>query len=504
MEEFIKKLSSTRTSYIFLVVIIVIGAVVRLQGVFLGTFAFTYDVGRDLLALQSIIHSHRLPLIGPTTGLPGVFYGPWWYYLLLLPFILSRGNPQGIALFIALLGIGNIILGFFIGKKLHGNFLGVLFASFLSFSQAMIDTSSQIWNPNLAPFFVLLLFLLLLRVYQKEKSSLFHLFTIGFLLGLIIDSEIVFGLLFFLSICVSLLVILRRNITIAEIGVFLLGMFVIVSPRIFFDFRHQFLMTRTLLASFGHNFSGNNSPFLATVSQRISFFDSLWNYSVAGNNMILGLVLIVFIIVSSTLFYKKITAIQKAFFITNWIILLVYFIGLTFFSHDIWPHYTVGLPIIFIFLLCMCLFWWEVYVAKKRFVTGIIIFLLLWININPTKVIASLYNTQWEGDAALYRNQLAAVNYIYHEANGQKFKYIVYTPPVFDYTYRYLFSWYGEQKYHYVPEVNKANLFFVLLEPDFEKPFRLTDWLMAREHDGKIIREKVVKGGIRVQTRTVK
>ena len=87
-----------KKEYLLLYFFILVGAFLRLQGVFTNSFAFTYDVGRDMLALSAIVHLHKIPLIGATTGLPGIFYGPWWYYMLTPFFIIFSGSPQGIAL----------------------------------------------------------------------------------------------------------------------------------------------------------------------------------------------------------------------------------------------------------------------------------------------------------------------------------------------------------------------------------------------------------------------
>src|ERR1035437_9037364 len=113
-----------KKEYLLLYIIVLIGAFLRLQGVFTNSFAFTYDVGRDMLALWNIAYLHRIPLIGATTGLPGVFYGPWWYFLLTPFFIIFSGNPQGIAFVMSLIGILSIIFAFILGQRLGKNFLG--------------------------------------------------------------------------------------------------------------------------------------------------------------------------------------------------------------------------------------------------------------------------------------------------------------------------------------------------------------------------------------------
>src|SRR5438045_1065325 len=111
--------------YLILAVILLIGIVIRFVGIINNSYAFTYDVGRDMLALQQLVYLHKIPLIGFTTGMPGIFYGPWWYYLLSIPFFLSGGNPQGIAVFMWLTGIATIIVMYFVGKKISDEFLGL-------------------------------------------------------------------------------------------------------------------------------------------------------------------------------------------------------------------------------------------------------------------------------------------------------------------------------------------------------------------------------------------
>src|SRR3990170_6140958 len=75
-----------------------------------GLFAFNYDQGRDFLAVSKIIWERDFILIGQTTGLPGIFYGPWWYYFLAPIFFISQGNVQVIVLAFAAIGEFTIVL----------------------------------------------------------------------------------------------------------------------------------------------------------------------------------------------------------------------------------------------------------------------------------------------------------------------------------------------------------------------------------------------------------
>lgn len=52
----------------------------------------------------------------------------------------------------------------------------------------------------------------------------------------------------------------------------------------------------------------------------------------------------------------------------------------------------------------------------------------------------------------MYGNQLSVIDVIYANAMGSSFKVYTYTPVIYDYTYQYLFSWYGNKHYGYIPQ----------------------------------------------------
>lgn len=490
-----------KKEYLLLSLMIAVGTFLRLPGVITNSFAFTYDVGRDMLALWNIVYLHKIPLIGATTGLPGIFYGPWWYYLLIPFFIIFQGNPQGIAFMMVLVGILVILIGFIFGKSIGGLFLGALFASLISVSPILISLSTQIWNPNVIPLFVILILFVLYKIYSPgKKNKLRYYFILGLLLAFCIDLEIVFGLLLFLGVIFSVVIIVWKKLSFKSLVFFTLGLFVLLAPRIFFEFRHQFLMTKSFIGFFSGGSSINPADFSTRILlNRFDIFFNQFTSTLASENKLLGIIFILFMLITLVLLYKKSEIIVRNFIITSLIIIATFLSGTIFFSHDIWPHYLVGIPIFYILMFSLCL-----YLLYKKLsnclIPVLIASIVFLINLNPFAVIESLRKPMWEGDAAVYRNQLAVIDYIYKNAGGKKFKYVVYTPTVHDYPYRYLFIWYGPKKYHYSPSID-GSLFYFILEPDYEHPFRLLDWLEERKSDGKIIKSEVIKGGIVVQTR---
>ena len=487
--------------YIFLYLIVLIGAFLRLQGVFTNSFAFTYDVGRDMLALYNIVHLHKISLIGATTGLPGVFYGPWWYLMLTPFFIIFSGNPQGIALTMALVGIASIILGYFFGKKIGGNFLGLSMAALISVSSNMVSLASQIWNPNVSPVFVILVLFVLDKIYSSEtKNKPLYYFFLGVFLALIMDLEIVFGLLLSAGIIISVALTVNKKIPLKGLVLFILGELIIFSPRILFELRHQFLMTKSFINYFsgGGSVHSGNSIINIFLNRLAIFFDQ-FNSTLAAGNSILGIIILLFIVFCLIFYYGKSSPVIKSFINTSILVIAVFLIGTVFFSHDIWPHYLVGLPVFYILLFSIAL-----YLLGKNSLNIAIPYLILIVlfiaNLNLLSVYQSLTRPLWVGDASVYRNQVAVIDYVYNQANGKPFKYVVYTPPVYDYTYQYLFLWYGPEKYHYKPSLQSSLAYFIL-EPDTQYPSRLADWLKARRGDGKIVKSEKLPSGIVVQTR---
>lgn len=488
-----------KNSLMFLFFIIIIGSYFRFIGVFTNSFAFTYDVGRDILAVEQMLKTHKPLLIGPTTGLEGVFYGPTWYYILAVPFVIFGGNPQGLAFFIALTGICSIVFAYMLGKMIKDEYIGLLFAAFIAVSPSMIGIASQIWSPNLVPLFLFPSLFLTTSFFQKRFLSKKQAILLGIFIGLLMEMGFIFGILyigaFFIAIAIYMV---RQKMMKKELLLVVPGILVVFIPRFLFELRHQFLMTHSFMRFFTGKTPVEKSLSLAdALTNRGTIFFNTFSDALVGNyRLIAGVLLFTFVLLLLR-YFRKLQGIQKDLALFSLSIIATYFIVLIFFPHDIFAHYLVGIPI-FILLLV------SIAVSMTKKITkwlpiAFTVFILL-LDINPPTLFSGIFSL-WEGNAAVYRNQLAVVNYVYKKAKSQEFNYIAYTPAVYDYNYRYLFSWYGKTNYGYSPSMEKKKLFFVVMEPDYERPARLTRWLEVREGDGKILHEEVVKGGIIVQVR---
>ena len=105
------------------------------------------------------------------------------------------------------------------------------------------------------------------------------------------------------------------------------------------------------------------------------------------------------------------------------------------------------------------------------------------------------------GGGAKIKGKIEAVDYIYQDAGEEEFNVLVFTPPIYDYPYRYLLDWYGEKKYGYVPGKEKKGIFYLWIEPDPQKRWTYQGWLETVIKTGKVLKEETLPSGFIIQKR---
>jgi len=87
----------------FLFLILFFYLLIRFYNLLSHDVVYTYDQGRDFLKTTEVFLYKNPTFIGPTTGIMGLYHGAWWYYILGVPFFLTRGNPIAFYYFIFLI-----------------------------------------------------------------------------------------------------------------------------------------------------------------------------------------------------------------------------------------------------------------------------------------------------------------------------------------------------------------------------------------------------------------
>src|SRR4030067_2677257 len=140
---------------------------------------FLGDQGRDAIVIKRIITFEHLPAIGPPSSLGQIYLGPFYYYLIAPFLFLSRFNPVGPALGVALISIIGIIISYFVVKHETNFKTALVFFIFSAFSAVNIQFSRFSWNPNLLPifsFFTLYFFYKTITTKNKLHAVLFGSF----------------------------------------------------------------------------------------------------------------------------------------------------------------------------------------------------------------------------------------------------------------------------------------------------------------------------------------
>ena len=175
-----------RSHLIALLAILFVGAFLRLYQIE-QKMRFIWDESRDMTAIYTLVADRNLTLFGPFNEVNGKkdFFGVFHYYLMAPSLWLTNYDPVGPAVFTALLGVISIWLVFKLVKKWSSPNVALATSLLYAVSPIVIEFVRWPWNPNTTPFFALLFFLTLTKMYQEKRQSFLLAAGAGLLLGLL-------------------------------------------------------------------------------------------------------------------------------------------------------------------------------------------------------------------------------------------------------------------------------------------------------------------------------
>lgn len=251
-----------------LIVLVIFGFILRIWFLKDGLH-FGYDQARDALVIAKIIETKKIILIGPTTGIQGVFLGPFYYYLLLPFYWLGKGNPLFPIVGLAVLNSLGIYLAYLLGKKMFNRQIGIFFGFLVSFSAIAIQFSRTMFNPNPLIFISMLMFYLSYLVHQGKTK---FLPWVALLAGLSLQTELANAFFLLLALVLYLLPSVKK-IGFKKIA-FSAGIFLLTfMPQVLFDLRHESLLFTALKNNF---INDQNKTSLSAVWQSRPLFLANW------------------------------------------------------------------------------------------------------------------------------------------------------------------------------------------------------------------------------------
>lgn len=433
---------------LLIIFFLVIGVIYRLVLTSNNNFLFNMDNARDMVDVREMVVLGKMRLIGNTAAIEGVYYGPFWYYLLTIPFVLTGGSPYAEIIMQIILWV----IGGYFALKLASRFgllsqisVGCLWVA----SNFVVLSTTYAFNPN-PTLFLTPLFLYLFEKFLKTKKTIYSVSSFA-LAGTFFSTEIFFAIFMPVIIILTIVVTDKNILKTRSFWFGVIAFLLIISPQIFFDLRHQFLMSKSLINYVSGKTSGEQ------VTDPIKRIILVWNsfYTVMSATFMNFLFLIkaigLFTIISLVSFFirrklkEKLLEVLLIFYIT------IPMIGFTILTANISSWHWVGVAAALIIFAGFVIGRVEkINLAGKVLSLGLTIILVaLTISnisdyIKATKVLSH--------DPSQFGNELAAVDYVYKKAEGKNFKVYVYLPSVIDYPYQYLFWWRGLKKYGYMPQ----------------------------------------------------
>jgi len=406
------------------------------------------DNARDMVDVREMAVLQKPRLIGPTTAIEGFYNGPGWYYLLLVPFILTGGDPYGAILMeIILWAIGGYFLLTLVSKY-YGK-LAFLAVSIIWVASNFILLATQYaFNPN--PVILLTPAIIFYLIKYLETGKLKYSVITWFLAGIFLHFEIAAAL--FLPVVIILIILLNKKKSYFRKKAFGWGLVAFgttLLPQLFFDLRNNFQLSRSLLAYRSGTHGGVDLNPLVRLQEILqSFYDTLlptlMNFQIFQN-----VILILFGAIVLFLVRKK----QKIDLLSQiCILMIVVFVVINIpLRIDLMRWHLNTILVAAIILIGFTISFLNKTNLVGKLTAFLLVIMLLGFALGNVK---EYINVAQKGDPgnSIINNELSAINYTYQEAGGKNFKVYAYLPSVIDYPYQYLYWWRGLKTYGYLPE----------------------------------------------------
>lgn len=402
---------------------------------------FSFDQARDSFTSLGILKGD-LKIVGPPSFLNDkIFPGPLIFYLYALIYFFDK-SPEVASAFFRIWNSLGIFLVFFIGSILFNRRTGIIAAIFFAFSYEQSQYSLFLSHQPLAVISILLFYLgLSLYLFQKKPWGL--LFTT---LGLGLSMQFHYGYIFLAAVLITYALIFReriKSLQIKWIFISLLVFITTISTFILAELKYHFL-SDLIFHSSGPKmqlFSGLHFQETLFVINRFLHDSFLANYLFTP---ILGLVFLTAIIF---LFCQKQMR-NRTIFLIIW-----FAFGLSLYFLSGVSSYYYGAATSVSLLLLSSYFINKLFHFSKFF-SLLIIFAVITNNLFSISTInlKGLNSDMAIQPGMLTSSQKKVLDYAYHKAEGRPFAVNALTVPLYvNTTWSYLFQWYGQQKYGYVP-----------------------------------------------------
>lgn len=449
--------------YLFIIIGFFIPAYLSISIVVSGNIPFWYDSARDLSA--AVANLKKISLIGQTTGIPGLFYGPYWIWLLSLGISVSK-DPRIILLLV--ITIPYLVIFPILLIKIFGYINGIILWLVFFFSTG-VYYMTHLWNPVVAPLLLLFIIFIAAKLLEFKRNSYLMVILTGILTGVLMQFHMSLGFGIFIgNIFLIFLIFVNSNFKFSKKAiawskfnnffVYFIGFLLSFLPFLVFELRHNFMQLNSIFEVFISQekvigITGiSKNEIIQTFFGRLEVLlkQPLWLIGTAFLSLTYYKLLKDKWNIFS--FRKKLHIYLLSLLFT---ILSVYLTA----KNPVWGYHFTGIEVIFLVLL-------GLYIDKFNVARIILILVLL---LSASAYLREyMYSVQSNplSHGSLYTKKYIT-QMILKDSKNENITVFAYSPSIYVFEYSYLFNWLGNMNVPYDPSLNptESQLVYLILPP---------------------------------------
>lgn len=495
--------------------IFLLGLAMRSPEILAGNYLFGFDQGQNYMRAYDIAVNRKFTLIGSevgsgSAGVPGLFHGPGFYYLLALMMVFFRSDPYGGLVLMWLAGVATMVAVFLTTRKMFGEKTALVSLFLVSIAPLIAPQSRFVWGPHVGSLLIVIYYFALYKMAERSNLWTFLAFLTA---GLLYHFELAISVPLVLLSVIALIYyrLLDKKIIAGAVA----GVILAYSPMILFEVRHGFMASRGIIknittkkevkpedaeAQKQGNFYIEQKKYQFIANFRDSFVFEFGKVPPDKYMPFLGILLSVIILGVTAASDTR----AKGYF--GILALSIPATAMVFLPlrGAIWPYYLIHLHFVYMYAMAYAgvqmlslavasvhgfftrtpknadsrLAWGRnsaIYIAGAFFT----LFFLL----SMSQGAIARLKLNWLVDYYDYggkdkiKGKRAIIDYVYADAAGKPFSIFVFMPPVYTWPYDYLFLTYAKDKYGYMPGSEKKGTAYMIIELDGTKPWSYKGWL---------------------------
>lgn len=495
---------------------VLVGACLRWWLVKDGNVLFWFDQARDALTARDMYTNLDLKIQGPSASgtSDSVHHGVLYYYLIAPLYWLFSGNPISVSIILGWLSLLTIWPISWLTYRFTKSKLATATAViFFIFSLEASQSGTWLSNPTIAITSVPFFFFFLWRVFWEKRTQELPWLALALAIS---NQAVIYTIYLFGALAATWLYFghqrasakfTKKQLFWAGV-VYLLGTFSMVLNQLLLMYRGIFDPL-----AIGVQLNNNNVSLMELVSMLTKVYLSNLHWALFPTKPMLS-----FLIPISLLFisWSKLKPNQRAFFVI-WLTAPLWILGIQVRNSY---HTLLGIMPAMYILIPVLLYQLKDKL-KIRVLTTMIVIIFIISNLQQFSVsrATSQHVAAIQLGTAL-QDKLALIDYTYQTADGEPFSISSFASPyLYNTTWSYLYSWYGQQEYGYVPvfwgadqtgmygeaELAATNqplsIHFALLEPSEGILPELRNDFLIEQNYSTVLLEKKTFGTMEVQLR---